>query len=142
MAGGNGRRQAGRVKYGGAQGAGSELALALDRALARGLTEVEIMELVTDRAGNLSENEAADRVFVELPPGLIDLPAAAAKYGLNRYTLHDWVSNQRLRNCGRLRGSARGGGYILLDEAELRAYIAAPRNRGCLLYTSPSPRDS
>ena len=70
-----------------------------------------------------------DTFYTELPPGLITVANAARKYGLNRFTIHKWVSRGRVRRMGRLRGHVNGG-YVLVSEDELAAYIAAPRQRG------------
>ena len=71
-----------------------------------------------------------DIIYTELPTGLIDLPSAARKYDLNRRTIRDWVIKSHLKVYGRLKGSAKGGGFLLLKESELLAYMTAPRNKG------------
>ena len=69
-------------------------------------------------------------VYTELPPGLIDLPSAAQKYGLNQWTLRNWVRKGHLKMYGRLKGSAKGGGFILVRESELRLYKDMPKSKG------------
>ena len=88
------------------------------------------MALVADRAHNLAQQGDADRVFTELPEGLIDLPSAARKYGISRSTLHNWIRGGHVKIQGRLKGSAQGGGFYVLEESELLAYMEAPRNKG------------
>ena len=69
-------------------------------------------------------------VYDELPPGLIDLPSAARKYGIPRRTIQTWIRTNKVRSCGRLKGSARGGGYLLVDEGDLVEYHGCPKSRG------------
>ena len=71
-----------------------------------------------------------DRVYRELPPGLIDLPTASKKYCVKPGTLWFWVRKGNLGSKGRLKGPATGGGYLVICEEELVAYIEAPRNKG------------
>ena len=68
------------------------------------------------------------RVFEELPPHLIDLPSAARQHGRAGGTLHAWVKMGLLRNCGRLTAPVKGGGYIVLDRAEVES-VASTRPR-------------
>ena len=58
-------------------------------------------------------------VLEELPPGKIDLPTAAKRYDRSASTLHTWVGNDELKTFGRLKGPGHGGGYLILDEAEV-----------------------
>ena len=116
-----------RVQY----GVGREaLVRAVDGALAHGLTQEEIMALVQDRAQGAADQDASARVYTELPDGLIDLPSAAEKYGVNGDTLYSWVRKGLLAPAGRLRASARGGGYIVVREKDLLSHMQAPKNRG------------
>ena len=73
---------------------------------------------------------AEEVVFDGLPPGLIDLPSAARKYSLNKWTLRNWVTKGYLKRYGRLKGSAQGGGFILVGESELRLYMDMPKSKG------------
>ena len=66
-------------------------------------------------------------IYREVPEGLIDLPTAVKKYGLKTRTVQDWVSQGHVAVHGRLRAPARGGGYLVVNEEELVAYITAPR---------------
>ena len=88
------------------------------------------MALVADRAHNLAQQGDADRVFTELPEGLIDLPSAAEKYGVGVQTIHNWINRGHLSTHGRLRARARGGGYLLLLESEVRDRATAPKRKG------------
>ena len=119
-----------KVQSKGARNPGSMLAQALDRALAQGLSQEEIMALIEDRVDTLTEQGDAARIYTELPDGLIDLPTAVAKYGLHRQTLRNWVLRGQLPVYGRLRASAPGGGFLIVSEAELKDHLHAPKDRG------------
>ena len=117
------------------------LRLALEEALASGLTHGDITTLVATAINNSGDvgcqaplpnlpTNGKPKVYRELPEGLIDLPSAAQKYGINRYTLHAWVRKGHIRSFGRLRGRAHGGGFIILDESEVLAYRDCPRHPG------------
>ncbi len=71
-----------------------------------------------------------DAILTELPGGLITVPDAGRKYGISRRTIQGWLRTGRLELRGRLRGSARGGGYMVVNETELVTYMNAPRNKG------------
>ncbi len=66
-----------------------------------------------------------DRVVYDaVPDGLIDLPTAAARYGVTRNALHKRRSTGSLTTYGRLKGGSPGGGSILLSESEVLKIIA------------------
>ena len=69
-------------------------------------------------------------IYDAVPPGLIDLPSARRKYNVPRRTIHSWVEKGHVRLRGRLKGPAKGGGYLLVREDELTAYLTAPRKKG------------
>ena len=69
-------------------------------------------------------------IYDELPNGLIDVPSAARRHDLNLRTIHSWIRVGHISRVGRLRAPARGGGYSVVNEAELVAYKNAPRNKG------------
>ncbi len=69
-------------------------------------------------------------IYNELPPGSIDLPSAAIKYGLKRGTLTMWVRRGKLPRLGKLKAPARGGGYTIASQAAIEACINAPPNKG------------
>ena len=73
---------------------------------------------------------AEDTVFAELPEGLIDIPSAAKKYKVNPGTLRTWIHKGHIAVVGRLKAPARGGGYSVVQEQDLLAYILTPKNRG------------
>ena len=83
-------------------------------------------------AVNAGEHQDANGlpIYDKLPDGLIDLPAAAAKFGRSRSTLHRWLNRRYIRLAGRLRAPARGGGYLLLYEEDLHRRLAGPVNKG------------
>jgi predicted DNA-binding transcriptional regulator AlpA len=93
------------------------------------------MALVAESFERPAVEQAADAVdgdvvYDELPEGLIDLPSAMRKYSLKRPTLWSWVSKGHLQSYGRLRGSATGGGLILVNEEDLVRYMHAPKPKG------------
>ena len=89
------------------------------------LNEEELIAYV--RGSNSTDNLP---MHTELPPGTIDVPTALRKYNLNRNTLRGWVDRGCVFPVARLRAPAVGGGYLVFNEAELEAYIAAPRHPG------------
>ena len=119
------------------------LARAMSDALTNGLTTDdidEIAEMVTAQqplAPDYSTIQVAESatgaddlpIYTELPDGLIDLPAAMELYGCGRQRLHGWVQRGHLKVHGRLRGAARGGGYIVVskDELEHRLQTVSPK---------------
>ncbi len=119
---------------------------ATDAALRSGLTKEELIALLQTKdpvANNgaavldycpapLGDNLLSDDypIFTELPEGFITVPDAGRKYGISRRTIQGWLRTGRLELRGRLRGSARGGGYMVVNETELVTYMNAPRNKG------------
>ena len=109
---------------------------AIADALAEGVAEHELVDMVTTVAAEQHEIPGllpdlnADSIYTVLPDGKIDLPTASKKYGLNLSTLRTWVHTGRLNVVGRLKAPATGGGYVIVDELDLLAYMSAPRNRG------------
>ena len=116
---------------------------AIDRALDAGLEVDEIARVVAERAALSDElrddaptdtplqfDEHAIHERGALPEGLIDLPTASRKHGVNGSTLRHWVISGKIPSRGRLKAPARGGGYVVVSEEELVNYINAPRNRG------------
>ena len=69
-------------------------------------------------------------MHTELPDGTIDVPTALRKYDLKQSMLRAWIDRGHVLPVGRLRAPAKGGGYLVLNEAELQAYIAAPKHPG------------
>ena len=113
---------------------------AIERALRSGATREEILSMLELK---VTENEVAyqdtlpafpdddtDTVYTELPPGLIDLPSAIKKYRLRPRTAQNWVKFGRIKLRGRLKASARGGGYLVVCEDELVTYMTGPRDKG------------
>ena len=118
------------------------LGAAVAEALAEGVTQQELMGVVLTTVATYTPPMAdeadcedfrvpgPDTVYTELPPGLIELPNAARTYGIPRRTIQTWLRKGKLSRQGRLRGPARGGGYILISEDQLIAYMNEPRHRG------------
>ena len=69
-------------------------------------------------------------VFTELPNGLIDIPTAAKKHGINPSTLRTWIQKGYITVVGRLKAPARGGGYSVVEERKLLEYARNPVRRG------------
>ena len=110
---------------------------AVAEALEFGASEEELQTLVYNMAKIDNGAQEAEflqydpeAVYDEVPSGLIDLPTAIIKYGVNPNTLRGWVARRHLTICGRLKGSATRGGFVLIREAELIARMALPRNKG------------
>ena len=111
---------------------------AIADALAEGVDERELLDMVTTVATEqlveqpdiLGLFPGPESIYAEVPDGLIDLPTASRKYGLNRGTLHTWVHTGRLTVVGRLKAPAAGGGYLIVKESDLVEYMSAPRNKG------------
>ena len=78
-----------------------------------------------------------DAVYTVLPPGLIDVPGAARKYGLHPETVRYWVRNGKVPLCGRLRAPAPGGGFMVVSEEDLLAHMSSPQSRGRPRQTYP-----
>ena len=86
---------------------------------------------VKTREGRVEAVDVEDLpIYDELPPGLIDLPSAAENHSLRIHTIRQWIYRGRIRAVARLRAPARGGGYLVVREAELIAYMRSPRDRG------------
>ena len=66
----------------------------------------------------------------EMPQDYIDAPTATKKYGLSHSTIMMWIKRGKIVSRGRLRGSARGGGYHVLRESEIRSCLNNPRPAG------------
>ena len=69
-------------------------------------------------------------IYNVLPPGLIDLPNAARKYGCSRERVHGWVKRGVLQVRGRLKGAARGGGYLAVAEDDVKHILATIHEKG------------
>ena len=71
---------------------------------------------------------AGPRIYTELHDGLIPLGDASRKYGCPIHRLRNWVYRGHLNEMGRIKGTARGGGYTLILEAQLQARVNSPTN--------------
>ena len=113
---------------------------AIERALRSGVTPKELQSMLelkvsvheTVHQDTLPELPVDDRdtIHTELPIGLIDVPSAVKKYKLRPSTIYDWLKKGHLQQHGRLKGPVRGGGFLVIRESELLAYMAAPRGKG------------
>ena len=108
----------------------------VSQMLSTGVAKADILSmfhtLVNQQASLPSATDGYDEktVFTELPEGLIDSSTASKKYQLNSWTLRDWVKSGCLVLKGRLKASAPGGGYCVVEEAALVDYMATPPRRG------------
>ena len=68
-------------------------------------------------------------IYTELPEGLIDLPSAMREYGCRRGRLDTWVQRGHLKVYGRLKGAARGGGYVVVSRTQVEERLAAKPNK-------------
>ena len=85
----------------------------------------------TGRPRKVPTDQVEERMYVgEVPEGLITIDDAANKFGLNRKTIYSWLWKGLLRERGRLRAPGKGGGKILLDEAEFQKFLDIPRKKG------------
>ena len=109
------------------------------RMLDAGVDKAELLSMfqtIVDQHETVSHSSVESNgydehtVFTELPNGLIDLPTAVKKYNLRSTTVHTWLSKGHITLRGRLKGPAVGGGFIVVAEDELVAYISAPRDKG------------
>ena len=73
---------------------------------------------------------AGPRIYTEPHDGLINLGDPSRKYGCPIHRLRNCVYRGYLSEMGRIKGSARGGGYSLISEAQLQARINSPPRMG------------
>ena len=105
-------------------------------ALESGGAEGTLLSILREETATAREHcrrastDDPETVYTELPPGLIDLPSAVRKHGLRSSTVYDWIRHGHVRPQGRLKAPARGGGYLVVREDDLLAYLKAPRNKG------------
>ena len=64
------------------------------------------------------------------PDSLLTIEEASTKYGTPYNTLLQWVHRGKLTVVARQKFPARGGGKILIDEAELQYLLAHPPAMG------------
>ena len=111
------------------------------QALTAGASPTDLMATIsatiTDYQASIQESipglltcDDAEVIYDELPDGLIDLPRAAIDFGISQQTIHTWIRAGKLCKKGRLRGPAKGGGYLLLCKVELSQRVNEPRSRG------------
>ena len=90
--------------------------------------------------------EDKQRVYDEVPAGLIDLPSAARKYGVTRNSLHKRLQTGSLRAHGHLNGGVRGSGITLLSESELawvaESIVSNRHRRGGIPWNIPTHLDT
>ncbi|MDP6714133.1 MAG: helix-turn-helix domain-containing protein [SAR202 cluster bacterium] len=110
----------------------AELESEIRDAVSDGLSLGEIQELVTTIVAEDKNEESQKQVpiYDEVPPGLITAEDAASKYGKSASTIRTWVQRGHLEEKARLRGAAKRGGKLVIDEAELVARLAEPPRQG------------
>ena len=115
------------------------LGRALTEAVDAGITEEELLLMVVSAMSTTAPEQAVQGPSPEpepiyehglVPRGLIDLPSAAQKYGRPISTLQAWVRRGHLATYGRLKAPARGGGYVLLLEADVIDKTNGPIKKG------------
>ena len=124
-----------------------DLRSAIDQALRSGIKAEAIADMVAERTiyhevatpSDIAEfldhhqDETAPEpegavIYDELPPGLIDLPSASRKYGVNIQTANGWLRRGVIPRMGKLR--APGGGHNVTCEAAIANMASRPRNVG------------
>ena len=116
----------------------SDFAASASSALAAGVSKEKLLATLKDHLAQVErphpypppEGEGKECVYDVLPAGLIDLPSASAKHDVNSETIRRWIEKGHVRLVGRLRGPARGGGFLVVDECELVAYKNSPKKKG------------
>ena len=71
-----------------------------------------------------------DEIFTTAPRGTITVPDACALYDIPRSRMKTWLHRGLLLRMGRVKGAARGGGYVLLDHAAVIHIVANPPRNG------------
>jgi hypothetical protein len=126
-----------------------ELRSAIDQALRSGIKAEAIADMVVERTiyhevatpSDIIEflNHHQDKtppddegavIYDELPPGLIDLPSASRKYGVNLKTATGWLKRGRIPKMGKLRAPGPGGGYNLTCETAFKEMAGLPKDHG------------
>ena len=109
--------------------------------MASGLTQGDIVGMV---AGAIKETEEVgcqaalpklpptgkQKVYRELPPGLITLPDASRKFDIPSSRIRSWVNSGKIQTFGRLRGMAPGGGPLVVMETEVIEESKKPFDKG------------
>ena len=81
------------------------------------------------RSDGFNEEEA-NKVVTTLEPKLVTLKDAAEECALPVYRLRLWHARGLLKEHGRRRASARGGGLVLVDLADVREIADNPPKPG------------
>ena len=77
----------------------------------------------------LSRN-GQEKIFYNLPEGMIDIATAAKRYGRPIRTIRGWIQTGALEAQGRLRSQAPGGGTFIVLQEDLLKFVLAPINKG------------
>ncbi len=95
-------------------------------------TMITAAEHDTQATNGAHSSEPEDVIYEpgELPDGLIDLPSAAEKYGVNRSRLTMWVKRGKVPRLGKLKAAAPGGGYTVTSIEAIEQCLRAPPNKG------------
>ena len=99
-----------------------------------GMDKADLISMVTDVYNSPQVNEAepapaAEVIYAELPEGLIDLPSACRKYGVNRQTANGWLQRGLIPRMGKLRAPGDGGVNVV-GEDDFKEVLSRPRNVG------------
>ena len=99
-----------------------------------GMEKADLISMVTDvyNAPQVNDAEpapAAEVIYDEVPEGLIDLPSACRKYGVNLNTANGWVRRGLIARMGKLRAPGDGGVNVVGKKAFVEL-ASRPRNVG------------
>ena len=100
-----------------------------------GMDRAGMESMVTDTYNAHQVNGAeptgdGKRIYDTLPDGLIDLPSACRKYGVNSQTANGWMRKGMIPLMGKLRAPARGGGYNITSERSFKECMSSPKKLG------------
>jgi len=98
-----------------------------------GVRGTEIQSLVSSIVADSQKNTSPDELPMyegQLPAGLITIKVAAEKFDIKHGTLKMWVARGHVQKRALLKGSARGGGMVVIAEEEIEAFLNSPRSKG------------
>ena len=93
-------------------------------------TPSDIVEVMAHHDDETYPTEERYVVYQDVPAGLIDLPSAARKYGVNLKTAGGWLRRGLIPRMGKLRAPGPGGGYNLTCETAFAGMARLPKNYG------------
>ena len=94
---------------------------AVATALRSGFDRNAIIRMVTSELENQATKdlpeEPAEVVYDVLPEGLIDLPSACERYGVNVTTANGWMRKGQITRLGKKRAPGKGGANVTSETA-------------------------